>query len=280
MRALTWNLWWQFGARAEREAAILDVIDAEQPDVILLQEVWSQGTDSSAGRIAARLGFDHALTEDPIEQRRGGRPGFHNAIVSRWPLDDVITHPLPGPNGTVGVRRALSAALTSRTGLRWHLVSLHLDYQFDASALRQRQCEALLRIVAGIRDDPEQSAPVVVGGDFNATPDSDEIRMLTGRRDSTVPGVVLSDCWEHVGEGAGATWRSDNPYQAGTTWPNRRLDYVFVSWPRPKPLGNPIEARLVGVEPVRGIVPSDHAGVVVDLIDEPAAPQPDPPATT
>jgi endonuclease/exonuclease/phosphatase family metal-dependent hydrolase len=272
MRVLTWNLWWQFGEWEAREPAILDTIVAVEPDVVLLQEVWSEGTDSSAARIAARLGFDHALTDDPTAERRNGRPGFHNAIASRWPLDEVTTHPLPGQDGAVGVRRALSAAVITGSGLRWRFVSLHLDYQFDASALRQRQCDELLRIVAGIRGDPEQSPPVIVGGDFNATPDSDEIRMLTGRRDASVRGVVLSDCWEHVGDGPGPTWRADNPYQEGSTWPNRRLDYVFVSWPRPKPLGNPTRAELVGVEPVGGIVPSDHAGVVVDLVDERPAP--------
>ena len=40
---------------------------------------------------------------------------------------------------------------------------------------------------------------------------------------------------------------------------------MFVSWPRPKPVGNPVAAWLAGVEPVDGIVPSDHAAVVVDL---------------
>ncbi|MCU1360933.1 MAG: hypothetical protein JWN99_2222, partial [Ilumatobacteraceae bacterium] len=44
---------------------------------------------------------------------------------------------------------------------------------------------------------------MVVGGDFNAPPDSDEIRMLTGRRAVPIPDLVLSDCWEHVGEGDG-----------------------------------------------------------------------------
>jgi endonuclease/exonuclease/phosphatase family metal-dependent hydrolase len=267
IRVLTWNLWWQFGPWRQREAAIASVVVDLQPDVLLLQEVWSDGDDSSAARLAGHLGYHHALTDDPSARRRDGKPGFHNAIVSRWPLHEVTTHPLPGPHGRMGVRRALSAAVQPSGGDRWRFVSLHLDYQFDASALRQRQCETLLHLVAGLRGDPEREPPVVIGGDFNAPPDSDEIRLLTGRRAMPLPGVVLSDSWEHVGDGPGATWRADNPYQAGTTWPNRRLDYVFVSWPRPKPLGNPTRAALVGVGPVDGVVPSDHAGVVVDLVD-------------
>lgn len=130
------------------------------------------------------------------------------------------------------------------------------------------QCEALLAIVKGVRGDPEVAPPVIVGGDFNAPPDADEIRMLTGRSAAPETGVVLSDCWEHVGEGPGPTWRDDNPYQSSSAWPNRRLDYVFISWPRPKPLGNPVRAWLAGREAVDGVVPSDHAAVVVDLISE------------
>jgi hypothetical protein len=82
-----------------------------------------------------------------------------------------------------------------------------------------------------------------------------------------VHNLVLTDAWEQVGDGAGWTWRSDNPYQASSSWPNRRLDYVFVTWPRPKPFGNPVRAWLAGVDGVDGIWPSDHAAVVVDVHD-------------
>jgi endonuclease/exonuclease/phosphatase family metal-dependent hydrolase len=266
MRVMTWNLWWQFGPWQERQQAIAAVIAGEQPDVVFLQEVWSEDGHSSAGHLAEQLGYHHALTDDPFVDQRESKPGFHNAIVSRWPLHEVTSHPLPGAGGGPGHRRALSAAVVAPSGLRWPLVSTHLDYRFDDSALRQQQCAALLAIVNDIRGDPSTAPPVVVGGDFNAPPDSDEIRMLTGRRAAPVEGLVLSDCWEHVGEGSGVTWRSDNPYQAGTAWPNRRLDYLFVSWPRPKPLGNPVRIWLAGLDPVGGVVPSDHAAVVADLV--------------
>jgi endonuclease/exonuclease/phosphatase family metal-dependent hydrolase len=89
--------------------------------------------------------------------------------------------------------------------------------------------------------------------------------MLTGRREPAVPGLVFTDLWEVAGEGSGHTWRRDNPYIADSTWPNRRLDYLFVSWPRPRPLGNPSQVWLAGVDPVEGVQPSDHAAVVADI---------------
>jgi hypothetical protein len=38
-----------------------------------------------------------------------------------------------------------------------------------------------------------------------------------------------------------------------------------VSWPRPRPLGNPSQVWLAGVDPVEGVQPSDHAAVVADI---------------
>ncbi len=265
MRVMTWNVWWRFGPWELRAEAIRSVIAAEAPDVVCLQEVWSLGDDSFAAQLATSLGYRWAITDDPFADVRGeGRPGFHNAILARESLTDVVSHPLPRHDGTPGHRRALSA----RVGVdrrEWMVMCTHLDHRFDDSAMRQAQADEILRIVAARRPDPDTEPPVVVCGDFNAPPDSDEVRLLTGRRAGPIRNLVLSDAWEQVGEGSGHTWRRDNPYQAATAWPNRRLDYVFVSWPRPKPLGNPVRAHLAGIDAVDGVVPSDHAAVVVDL---------------
>ena len=120
-------------------------------------------------------------------------------------------------------------------------------------------------IVDQLRVDPEVDTPVILAGDFNSVPDSDEIRMMTGRRESAIEGLVFTDLWEVVNEDNGFTWRRDNPYIADSTWPNRRLDYLFMSWPRPRPIGNPTNVWLAGVEAVNGVQPSDHAAVVADI---------------
>jgi endonuclease/exonuclease/phosphatase family metal-dependent hydrolase len=267
LRVMTWNLWWRFGPWEEREAAIIAVIAAEQPDVVLLQEVWSHGPDSSAARIADALGYHAVLSDDafPSAAVEPERIGFHNAILSRWPLADECSIALVNSQGAPGHRRLVAAQMHSPWGA-WPVLSTHLDYRFDESALRQAQAAELLAFVAEYRGDPDTALPMIVGGDFNAVPDSDEIRLLTGRRAGAPRNLVLSDAWEQVGEGAGLTWRDDNPYQTITAWPRRRLDYVFVSWPRPKPVGNPVAAHLAGVDDRYGIVPSDHAAVVVELV--------------
>jgi len=264
MRVMTWNLWWRFGEWQRRADAIRSVVESQSPDVVCLQEVWGEEGVSSASLLADVLGWSCAVTDDPFAERRGDGAAFHDAIVTRHAIERVECHALPGHDGRPGHRRALVAVLTTPAG-PWPVVCTHLDHRFDASAVRQAQCAALLRIVAGVRGD-DTSPPPVLAGDLNAVPDSDEVRMLTGRRAAPVPGIVLSDSWEQVGDGPGWTWRRENPYLPDTAWPNRRLDYVMVAWPRPRPLGNPVRAWLAGLDPVDGIQPSDHAAVVVDLV--------------
>ena len=263
MRIVTWNLWWRFGPWEERQPAIrAELVDLD-PDIVLLQEVFADddGRDQ-ASELADAIGASVARTVDAE-----GRPQrFGNAILSRWPILDTEMVVLPGPDGEPSHRSALLAQVDTPNGRQPFAVT-HLAWQYDASALRLAQLDAVVDLVDRHRSDDAEAPPPVLGGDFNAVPDSDEIRRLTGRSAPYRPGLVFTDCWEAVGEGPGHTWTRDNPHSAEALWPRRRLDYVFVAWPRPKPLANPLSARLAGVESQVGIVPSDHYAVVVELDD-------------
>ncbi|MEL6983779.1 MAG: endonuclease/exonuclease/phosphatase family protein [Actinomycetota bacterium] len=268
MRIVTWNLWWRFGPWEARQPAIAAELASLEPDVALLQEVWAteDGADQAA-ILGDRLGMHVARTVDGA-----GRPqAFGNAILSRWPILDQEMVVLPDAEGNPSHRSALTAILDTPNGPQPFTVT-HLAWQYDASVLRQAQLEAVVDLVIRHRsDDPEVDPPPVLAGDFNAVPDSDEIRRLTGRSAPVRPGLIFTDCWEAVGSGVGHTWTRDNPHSAAALWPRRRLDYVFVAWPRPKPLANPLSARLAGTRPHDGpdgpMVPSDHAAVVVELYD-------------
>ena len=272
LRALTWNLWWRFGPFERRQPAIAAVLRAERPDVVAVQEVWSSATDDQVAILADELGMFAVRTEPVLFDGYS----FGNALLSRWPLATVAEEPLPTRDGRPGHRRLLVATADSPWG-RWPIASTHLDYQFDASATRCRQVEHVLGVLHELRDDPERELPIVLGGDLNAVPDSDEIRMLTGRRPG-VAGIVMTDVWEQVGPPDGCTWRRDNPYQQDTAWPDRRLDYLCVSWPRPKPVGNPQRAWLAGHRPVTidgdQVWASDHAAVVAEVTASPIDEEP------
>lgn len=115
------------------------------------------------------------------------------------------------------------------------------------------------------RTGAEPTSPVVTG-DFNAWPDSDEIRLFGGYKTSpAVPGQVFLDAWEYADPTAPwATWDPANAH-VGPHSPAVRIDYVHVGPPGPGGLGHVRSVRRAGDAPVDGVWPSDHAAVVADL---------------
>ena len=95
---------------------------------------------------------------------------------------------------------------------------------------------ATLCELAAPHHDPE-GFPVVMAGDFNAVPTSEEIRLLTGERPPPVPELVWSDAWAQAGDGRATPGTARTPTCPQAMWPNRRIDYVFVSTPPPSPAG-------------------------------------------
>jgi endonuclease/exonuclease/phosphatase family metal-dependent hydrolase len=264
VRILTWNVWGRNGPWEARQPAIAAVVAAEAPDVVCLQEAWSADDEPSQAEVlAGALGFHHVDAEHHRRGRSSVRIG--NAILSRWPIAASETVWLPRLDGGLPYRTLLRAEIDRPAGaVAVHCT--HFDWQYDASAARVVQARAITRFVASKRGDPALEHPPVVAGDLNAVPDADEVRLLTGRSAGGVPGLVFQDSWEVAGDGStGVTWTRRNPYCVDAAWPERRLDYVLVGWPRPRPLGNPQVCRVVGIDPVNGVQPSDHYGVVVDL---------------
>jgi len=260
VRVATWNLWWRHGPFEDRQPAVARALGETKADVVGLQEVSLSGPDHLRW-LAADLGYHCVQAPFGDEDRYG----LGNAIVSRWPISssaweylDVGDMP---PHRTV-LRATVEAPLGPID-----VWTTHLSHGFDQSGLRRSQLQQVAGLVAEARakHGSDDRFPPVLLGDLNAVPDSDEIRMLTGRSAPAVPGLVFTDCWGQVGQGAGVTYSAANPYVNDSAWPDRRLDYVMVGWPRPRPLGNPIAAELFGIEPLEDVVPSDHYGVVVDL---------------
>lgn len=72
------------------------------------------------------------------------------------------------------------------------------------------------------------------------------------------------DAWEYAEPTEpAATWDRANPHVAATFTPSSRVDYIHV--------GHVSAVRRVGAEPVDGVWPSDHAGVVAELFRGPIA---------
>lgn len=263
VRVLTWNLWWRFGDQADhRQELITTELRAIRPDLCAFQEVYAVEGDDQLERLRSATGLDGFATSD-----RSGRVRFGNAFLSRYPVHDPEQVTLPGPEGEHGARTALIATVVTPAG-SLAVAASHLEWRYDASALRVRQLEA---IVAALAPRAESGAIPLLLGDLNAGDDTDELRRLTGRAPGFEHGgvrFVFTDSWAAVGDGPGWTWVRDNPNSADAAWPRRRIDHVLVGWPRPKPTFNPLTAELVGRQrSSSGVCPSDHYGVLVTLDD-------------
>jgi endonuclease/exonuclease/phosphatase family metal-dependent hydrolase len=111
------------------------------------------------------------------------------AVLSRWPIRRESSRALGGA-------RAQFAELSGPRGLI-QVYGLVMDaWWFDESEARQ---QAVRELLAYVSESQDKRVPLIVCGDFNADPDSDEIRMLTGRTSAPVPGLSFYDTWELAG---------------------------------------------------------------------------------
>lgn len=156
LRIATYNLHSGIGLdRRFRPQRILDVIAELDADIIVMQEVLSPvfGFDVHE-HLRAETGF-HLATMTTM-QLAGGT--FGNAVLSRWPIFDLVEHGL-----TVGrhePRGALAATL-GRDKRELRVIATHLGLR---GAERSEQLARLLAIVKSTAE-----IPTVLAGDFNIT---------------------------------------------------------------------------------------------------------------
>jgi endonuclease/exonuclease/phosphatase family metal-dependent hydrolase len=275
VRIATWNVQGRVGDWCAREEALSGELARLRPDVVALQESWVEpGGATQAAVLGERLGM-HAATAAALAgfERYPEAPYWVvNALLSRWPLDVQWCRPLPDERGVPSWRHLLVARVErpEPDGGPFLAASTHLEHGLDRSPVRRAQARSLARSLAACVGDQvrrREANPVVLGADLNAVPWSDEVRHLTGAAGPYEPGFVLVDAWDAAGnEGRGDTWSAANGrVPARAVHPNRRLDYVLVSWPRRRGAGHVASCRLAGTSPVDGVWPSDHHAVVADL---------------
>jgi len=258
-RLVTWNVWGRYGNWQEREPAIIATLQDAQADILVLAESWATGSDSQCARLAGPLNLPHH-TFSGVRAQEDETALSGVAVMSRWPIAYAASR-------TFGDARVEYAELSGPRG-RIQVCGVVMDaWWFDESQARQEAVRELLAYLHPLRDD---SIPLVVCGDFNCDPDSDEIRMLTGRTAAPVAGLSFYDAWEVAGPragaaSAGATWSNANPHATQLLWPDRRIDYVFSATPRRGGAGHPLQATLLGTTPVHGTIASDHYAVQADL---------------
>ncbi|MDB4956345.1 MAG: putative secreted protein [Myxococcales bacterium] len=264
-RVVTFNIWNRQGPWAERLPLIRQGLLALDADVIGLQEVLGfAGMPSQADEIAAGTGWNvHHVPAWDI----GGGLTFGNAILSPHALIDTASLPLPSPPG-LDTRTVAFARVAAPHGPLPVFVT-HLTFQLHLGHARCEQVRALSDHVARLA--PIDGPPPVLLGDFNADPDSDEMRFLRGLTPLGGQCVYFADCWSTTQNGIGYTYDRRNEYALRSREPSRRIDYAYVRGPDRHLRGEPIAARLALDQQINGVWPSDHFALVADIS---AAPRP------
>lgn len=257
-RVATLNIWNRFGPWEEREVAIRKHLAALAPDVIGLQEVLRVPELDQATLLAEDGGY-HVAWGKASEGH--GYP-FGNAILSRWPILRSETMALPN-GGTDETRSLVFAELDSPYG-KIPFFCTHLNWKFDHGHVRQLQVRAVTDHIARLAH--AEGFPPIVVGDFNAEPDSDEIRFMRGLTTLGGTSVYFADAFGIAGDGTrGATFSRENPFAEVLREPSRRIDYVFVRGPDDIQRGEPRAAKVCFDTPYAGTFPSDHFGVVATI---------------
>lgn len=243
MKILTLNTWGINGLE-ERRPFLVQAIRNLSADIVLLQEV----TDPS---LLDELGY-------PVRLAAG--EGWL-AIASRFPAlrHRSVVYAAVSPLETYR-RQLLLAQLETEAGPVW-VGCTHLSWKAADGATRLAQAEELLHLVSDLPD------PVLLGGDYNATPGEPPIRRLRE--------AGFADLFEQLHPSdAGITWDNRNPFiqSHSVHFPDRRIDYIFMReragsrGERPLRFLRPVSSEVVCNAPTpAGLYPSDHYGVLATL---------------
>ena len=151
--------------------AIARVITKERPDFVALQEVDVNTERSGKGinqaKELARLTGMKFYFSKAIDHQ-GGDYGV--AVLSRFPILDSARFTLPIADGVTGETRTVAAITVEVSkGKKVIFASTHLDLK---EITRLSQAELI------VKHFEKQGLPVILGGDFNALPDSEVIGYL------------------------------------------------------------------------------------------------------
>ena len=205
------------------------LIQEERADVVALQEVdrnvrRTQGIDMPA-RLAELTGLTCVFSNNL--SYGGGEYG--NAILTRFPVRSWTNEHLT-KLGAVEQRGLLQATIEIQ-GTLIRVACTHLD--------SSRENAERLHQVSQLKELLSNGTPLLLGGDFNATPQSMVHRQLQEK---------WIDLWPLVSEGPGHTIPAQDP--------TRRIDYVWI------------EPNSV-LRPKRAWVPqslaSDHLPIIIEF---------------
>lgn len=227
VRVATFNTY----VHAPNVSHVVKLVEDQDPDVLLLQEVFPERLRALREQVAGRLPY---VWTGPARTVGGV------AVLSRFPITDVRAIPPPSRHS-----RPTAVVQIDVGGTDVQVVPVHLISpcpRCGPSVTQRAAFEASVRAqeIDAVLDALEPGVPAIVGGDLNSNDRSRPYRALAR--------AGFSDPHQDVGAGPGFTWPAD-----GRFGPWLRIDWILVRG---------IDA--VG-ESVVTLAGSDHRPVVVEL---------------
>lgn len=241
-----------------RKEMVASTIQYHDPDMIGVQEARIEQVQDLADRLPDYSWFG-------VGRDDGSMAGEFMAIFYRTDrfhlLEDSTfwlsqTPHKPGLGWDAAYIRTVTSGKFKdlRSNKVFYLLNTHFDNKGEIA--RVNSAHQILDYVNTL----EKNTPVLVTGDFNATPDSQPYRVLTGDdegrdRLSLIDAIEISELRHHGPTGTFSGF--DITSLAGDL---RRIDYIFVSE------GVAVEKHATLSDSFDGRLPSDHLPIVADII--------------
>lgn len=233
LRVMTYNIHHGEGLDGKVDLLrIAQLIQRESADIVALQEV-DKGVTRTAQRdlpaeLAELTGMACVFSNNfPFQ---GGEYG--NAVLTRFPVLRVTNTPYQMLRE--GEQRGLLQMVLDLHGRELVFMNTHIDYWPDDAEriLNVGEIETRMKQYAG--------RPIILCGDFNATPETRVCRKLSEN---------FEDTWARIGQGDGFTIPASQP--------TKRIDYIWITKDK-------------SLEPLKVWVPqsdaSDHLPVVAEFL--------------
>lgn len=258
MKIATWNI----NSVRQRISHLLAFLDAEQPDIVLLQETKVEN-DKFPGMEIEERGYNLALH---------GQKTFNGvAILSKFPLDDVLTA-LPGDAADTQCRYIEAVACLPGAAVR--VASVYVpNGQAPDSEKFPYKLRFMERLTEHARRLLRYEEILILGGDYNVAPTAGDVydpQGLEGAACFHPEERARFRCLENLGMYDG--WRTLHPHDHAYSWwdyrggsfqhdKGMRIDYLMMS---PEALDRTNACVMLRDERGREN-PSDHIPVMATL---------------
>lgn len=245
LRFVTFNVWFGQFFLDERLRALLDLLIAQRPDIVALQEVTPRHLERILEESWIREGY---WVSDAV-----GETVEPNGVLllSRLPLRHLVLCRLPSRKS----RKFLVGEIES-TDQTLYVGNVHLESSPLAAPLRLAQLDTVLPSLHGARH-------AVLMGDFNFDPvhEAEQARVEDRYRDIWI---------ELRGGEAGYTENTDiNLMRLHQKQQEKRVRFDRILLRSPAGGWMPRSVDLIGTEPISperpDVFPSDHFGLVAEL---------------